>query len=184
MIQFNELRITQNGDRLIIDVSVKSLSYYTDVYLDEILIDTQDTYTESGPSSEAVYSKAVEGSQKSIRLELGKGDMLPTPQDNMFFVYVKTKGTPSSDTPCGEDNTITLGVTLYTYDILQSFMCSIKELEDNCDIPKAFIDNYLRWKALQLSVNTNHYTDAIKFYNRFFKNVSTSSIKSKCLCLN
>ena len=43
MIQFNELRISQSGDRLIIDVSVKDLEYYTNVYLSEILIDTQDT---------------------------------------------------------------------------------------------------------------------------------------------
>ena len=93
MIQFNELRISQSGDRLIIDVSVKDLEYYTNVYLSEILIDTQDTYTESGPSSKAI-SKKIENNLKSIRLELSTADMLPSLQDSMGLVYVKTVGNP------------------------------------------------------------------------------------------
>lgn len=183
MIQFNELRISQSGDRLIIDVSVKDLEYYTNVYLSEILIDTQDTYTESGPSSKAI-SKKIENNLKSIRLELSTADMLPSLQDNMFFVYIKTVGNPSPDTPCGEDNSITLGVTLYIYNILQSFLCSLKELDNKCTIPKLFIDNYLRFKALQLSISTNHYTDAIKYYNKFFKNIDVLQVKSNCKCLS
>ena len=110
--------------------------------------------------------------------------MLPSLQDNMFFVYVKTVGNPSPDTPCGEDNSITLGVTLYIYNILQSFLCSLKELDNKCTIPKLFIDNYLRFKALQLSISTNHYTDAIKYYNKFFKNIDVLQVKSNCKCLS
>ena len=85
---------------------------------------------------------------------------------------------------CGEDNSITLGVTLYIYNILQSFLCSLKELDNECTIPKLFIDNYLRFKALQLSISTNHYTDAIKYYNKFFKNIDVLQVKSNCKCLS
>ena len=42
MVAFQELRITPDGQKLIIDVSVKDLEYYTNVYLDTIQIDTQD----------------------------------------------------------------------------------------------------------------------------------------------
>ena len=90
MVQFNELRITPDGQKLIIDVSVKDLEYYTNVYLDTIQIDTQDTFVESGPSSEVVYTEVIEGNTKSVRLELGTGDLLPTLNDNLFFVYIRS----------------------------------------------------------------------------------------------
>ena len=37
MVQFNELRITPDNRELIIDVSVKDLDIYTNVYLDYII---------------------------------------------------------------------------------------------------------------------------------------------------
>jgi hypothetical protein len=40
MIQFNDLKITSDGKTLIIDVSVKDLDYYTNVFLDSIIIDS------------------------------------------------------------------------------------------------------------------------------------------------
>ena len=70
MVQFNELRITPDGQKLIIDVSVKDLEYYTNVYLDTIQIDTQDTFVESGPSSEVVYTEVIEGNMKALELAL------------------------------------------------------------------------------------------------------------------
>ena len=55
MIKFNELRITPNNESLIIDVSIEDADYYQNVVLDSIIIDTQDTYVENGPSSKAVF---------------------------------------------------------------------------------------------------------------------------------
>lgn len=182
MVQFNELRINQSGDRLIIDVSVKDLSYYTNVYLDEILIDTQDTYTDSGPSSKAIYSKTMEGNQKSLRLELGKGDISSSLLDNMFFVWVRTKGTPAANTPCGEDNTLTLGVTIALYPLYQQAFGYIKELEKECATPKGFINFILQLKALQLAVRIGHYTQAIKYWEKFFRGLKKDVVTNKCGC--
>lgn len=55
MIQFNELRITPDSKHLIIDASIDNSSYYDNVILDSIVIDTQDTYVANGPSSKPVY---------------------------------------------------------------------------------------------------------------------------------
>lgn len=60
MIQFNELRISPDNQELIIDVSVKDLSIYSNVYLDSIIIDNQDTFTNNGPSSNPIYSHTIE----------------------------------------------------------------------------------------------------------------------------
>lgn len=59
MIKFNELRITPNNENLIIDVSIEDAEYFKDVFLDSIIIDTQDTYTIDGPSSKAVFTYTV-----------------------------------------------------------------------------------------------------------------------------
>ena len=75
MIQFNELRINPEGTKLIIDVSVKNSVYYENVYIDTISIDTQDTFIGSGPSSNVAYTNTLEGDNKSVRLELGIGDV-------------------------------------------------------------------------------------------------------------
>lgn len=182
MVQFQELRITPDGQKLIIDVSVKDLEYYTNVYLDTIQIDTQDTFVESGPSSEVAYTKTIDGNLKSVRLELGTGDLLPTFNDNLFFVYVRAKGTPSIDTPCGMDNSITLGTVLNKYPIYSDIMQYVKEVNTDCIIPKNFINKYLRFQAFKISVITGHYTEAIKYYNKFIKGIGNVPDNISCGC--
>nr|DAP80951.1 MAG TPA: hypothetical protein [Crassvirales sp.] len=182
MIQFNELRINPQGTQLIIDVSVIDSIYYQNVYLDTISIDTQDTFTESGPSTSTVYKTTISGNSKSTRLELGISEILPSLLDNMFFVWVKTKGTPSSSTPCGEDNTLTLGVVIALYPLYQQSLNYIKEVENECIIPKKFINFILQLKAFQLSVRTGHYPQAIKYWERFFKDIRKDAVVNKCGC--
>ena len=182
MVQFNELKITPDGQRLIIDVSIKDLEYYTNVYLDTVQIDTQDTFVESGPSSEVVYSKTIEGNTKSVRLELGTGDLLPALNDNLFFVYIRTKGTPAANTPCGMDNITTLGVVSNFYPLYQHTFSYIKELNDTCSIPKSFINYILQYKAFELAIKTGHYTEAIKYWKKFFMGINDSVITSNCGC--
>lgn len=182
MVQFNELKITPDGQKLIIDVSVKDLEYYTDVYLDTVQIDTQDTFVESGPSSEVAYTKTIDGKSKSIRLELGTGDLLPALNDNLFFVYIRTKGTPAANTPCGMDNITTLGVVSNLYPLYQHVFSYIKELSDTCSIHKNFINYILQYKAFELAVKTGHYTEAIKYWKKFFMGIKDSVITSNCGC--
>ena len=57
MVEFKELKITPDGKNLIINASIKDLEYYKDVYIDSVIIDTQDTYLPSGPSSNPIYTK-------------------------------------------------------------------------------------------------------------------------------
>lgn len=249
MVTFNELRITPDGNTLIIDVAIKDLRYYDNVGLDTILIDTQDTFTAEGPSSKAVkfpvinsinaesfeiefgdfyyfkgtlkedslytfkvpnpigeytingelysaeklitgvhkYEKgklvAVTTPIKSYRIEINKNNSTLTFKDNLLFVYVKTNGTPASDTPCGMDEETTLGVTLYHYPIYNAMMNSIKELEKNCEVPKNFINSILRFKAFELAIDTEHYNQAIIYYNKFIKNINLNTvISNKCNC--
>ena len=182
MVAFQELRITPDGKKLIIDVSVKNLEYYTNVYLDTIQIDTQDTFIESGPSSKVVYTKVIGGNTKSVRLELGTGDLLPTLSDNLFFVYIRIKGTPAANTPCVLYNITTLRLISNLYPLYQYTFSYIKELSDTCSIPKNFINYILQYKAFELAIKTGHYTEAIKYWKKFFMGIKDSVITSNCGC--
>lgn len=60
MIVFNELGINLNTEKLIVDVSVKENTYYSNYYISNIYIDTQDTYKDGGFSSKAKKITPIE----------------------------------------------------------------------------------------------------------------------------
>lgn len=200
MLEFRELRVTPDGSHLIIDVAVREHSYYENVFIDSIIIDTQDTYTQNGPSSKPVYQYKVEedgvqnlyalpeecscnsilvDEDKSYCFTYGYEEgrhvriMLSTkdvPLNNMLFVYAIAKGTPAPDTPCGFDNTIIMQTVVDLYPFYQNTLCFLKELNNSCEVPKGFTDMILRLKALELCIRTGNYPQAIKYWKKFFSN--------------
>lgn len=207
MIEFQELRVSPNGKRLIVDASVKNLQYYEDVYIDAIIIDTQDTYVANGPSTNPVFSYEVqtfdnetdsednsedteesgeesdsEDGEKRVRLELDSTTLGVPLNGTLFFVYVVAKGTPSADTPCGMDNQTTMGVVSNLYPFYRTMVNHMKEVENGCEIPKGFIDSLLRFYALELSIRTGYYPLAVKYWNKFFKDTKGETIKTGCRC--
>ena len=72
MLHFNELKITPDNKNLIIDVSVDTDKYFDNIEIDKVIIDNQDTYNISGPSSNPIYIKTIKDSVKNIRLILTK----------------------------------------------------------------------------------------------------------------
>ena len=191
MIKFNELRITNDGKNLIICAQVREEEYYENVYIKNIKIDTQDTYSEGAPSQNAitVWDDTENLNQKKVILSLVKNEIfgnksIPDLTKNLFFVYVTAKGIPGAETPCGCDKETTLGVTLYLGDFYNTFMKYIKEMGNgNCSIPQGFIDQLLRFKAMNVSMDSGHYIQGIEYYNKWFsgKNTITYST-SNCGC--
>mgnify|MGYP000071302705 FL=1 len=196
MIQFNTLKITKDGKYLIINASVKNLSYYTNVLIGSIAIDNQDTYSASGPSSNPIYKHSFAGKDlvtnkdiagfKNISITVSAKELLDTNgdlSDDILYVYLRAVGTPSADTPCGMDNVNTLGVALNLRPIYNNGINYIKQVESTCEIPKDFIDFILRYKALDLALKTGNYIQANKYWNKFFKNNNVVSLNTNsCGC--
>ena len=211
MIQFNELRITPDGKHLIIDASINNSNYYDNVVLDSIIIDTQDTYVPNGPSTNPIYEHKIDGYDyvysipeecscspvlvdedksycftygneegKHVRLILSAKDI---PLNNMLFVYAIATGTPAPDTPCGFDNAIVMQTVVDLYPFYQNTLCFLKELNNECEMPKGFTDMILRLKALELCVRTGNYPQAIKYWKKFFSNNNrVITTTSNCRC--
>lgn len=163
MIQFNELRIPSEGGKLIIDVSIQNLPEYDTIYLDAIKIDTQDTFVSSGPSDNVVFSQTISEDLKNIRLELKDIEDI---NNSLFFVYIQIRG--------GDSNIVYMhspGITYYKKPIYDIFLMSVKEVEQNKDIPKHFIDTYLKFKAFDVSLAAKKYIKACEYYKKFIKNM-------------
>lgn len=181
MIKFTELRVQK--ERLTIVAEVREIEhYYDNVYIDKIIIDTQDTFITSGPSANPIYSVTVDGDKKKFSISLSATDLGGVDINHtMFFVYGVAKGSPSPATPCGYDDINSVGVTFSLCPIYNSTMGYVKETENTCEIPKDFINMILQLKAIQYSVNSGHFTQAVKYYNKFYKNLSVNTF-STCGC--
>lgn len=169
MIVFEELRITNDGETLVVKARVRTEIYYDTVYIDKVIIDTEETYKEGFPSSTPVFTYTADGNVKSITLAINKAQIIPDFKEHLFFVYVVTKGNPLPSVPCGMDNQTTLGVTMYMGNIYNNFMGYIKEMGGgNCQVPKGLIDQILRFKALTISMDSGQYLQGIDYYNKWF----------------
>lgn len=186
MVKFNKLSVFKGGEKLSINVSIEDLPYYSNVYIDSIYIDNQDTYIEKGPSDNSALVYIAEENEKSTNIIIDWNNPMLSDisiKEDLLFVYVKIKGTPAPDTPCEKDRKFFIGVTYNACTLYDSMMQSIRDVLNDCSIPKVFIDKFLRFEALEYSIITNHYIEAIKFFNRFFKGkkVLGSTIKD-CNC--
>lgn len=183
MLHWNELRYSDDGKNLIINVSVNTEEYFQDVFISKITIDNQDTYIDNGPSATPKYTQETEA-VKDLQLELPLNTLGLDSCKDILFIYVETEGTPSIDTPCNMDIPKILGVVYNSKGIYNGIMCYIKEIENDCIISKNLIDSLLKYKALLLSIKTQNYGLTVKYWNKFFVSGLPNNISNslKCNC--
>lgn len=176
MIQFNELRVSRDRKHLIIDVQIQDGTYYENVYLDKIIIDTQNTFKSTGPSAQPplpiIDCEGTKHYRAVVDIELIA--------DNLFFVWVTSTGDPAPDAPCGISDSYILGVTYDKYPLYLQGMSLLRSVQ-SCEVPDDLKDFILQNKAFDLSLKTGNYTTAIDYWNAFF-NAKEVSVKSNCGC--
>lgn len=121
---------------------------------------------------------------RRIRLKLSAKDLnLSTLNNNIYFVYVIAGGYPRPDTPCGMDNSTIMGVALNLRPLYNYAMGYIKSMGTSCEIPKGFVDSFLKFKALQLALKTGNYPVAFQMWKYLMKGGAVPSLPSKgCGC--
>lgn len=202
MIVFDQLRVSDDGKRLYINAHVNKASYFDNIYIDTITIMTSDKVSETSPgipTEDYIYTKKVGEKQKELNLALTASDFAKVWEtdpsamkfkqadmsNTLFFVYIKCTGTPGACTPCRLDEETTLGVTFDENVLYQRVMDYTKELGNSCTIPLGYIDFILLWYAFKSAIETEHYIEAIKFYNMLFGKVNSEgnrSVIKSCGC--
>lgn len=211
MIVINECRITPNGECLIVEASVSNMDYYDRVYIDSIVIDNQETFVSTGPSSNPVYQKTFgeeynpvsvvgayrdfntkqkccndtiavhAGKTRHIRLQISAKEIKANLNNDILFVYIVASGVPKPCTPCGMDNTNTMAIAYNKKPLYQKAISYVKEMGDNCTKPKGFIDYILRLKAFELSYKAGQYPLAIEEWKKLSR-TNVVGTKRGCGC--
>lgn len=203
MVVIEQLRISPDCQKLFIDAHINKASYFEDVMLGNISIDTQDTVLQTfdGPSDTPVFiypnTSNIDSlnstdnidieqaglNSKEVHLVIDKNAINADLSKDILYVYFSTIGIPSSNTPCRLDETHTLGVTFNESTIYNRMMSYTKEIINTCEVPKGFIDMILQLEAVKVSLETGNYASANKFYNRLINTKSytgTSNINCRC----
>lgn len=189
MIIFDRLEISDSGKVLYVDVHVNMASYFDNIYIDKVVIQTSDQVSETDPltpGSEYIYTQQVDGNVKELHLALNAvsdfEQVYNSLSDKLLFVYVICKGVVGECTPCRLDELTTLGVTFDTALLYQRVMQYTRELNRDCQIPKGFIDLILLWNGFKAAIETEHYIVAIDFWKRLFKTGEFTIISKGCGC--
>ena len=186
MVIFDQLRISDDGRRMFIDIHVNQAAG-EGIHLQNIVITTAEHVPESVSLSsvdEYIYKKNFEGTEDEAHMILDASTfdaafnhLLPDAEATipytsnslsgpLFFVWVDTTAPNySAETPCFADEP-TLGITFDAKLLYQQAMGYTKELADNCTISDGFIDFILTYSAFKSAVETDHYCDAKTFYNQ------------------
>ena len=196
MIRFNELKIEDNY--IIIDVKIEEEKYFKDMYIDSIVIDTQDTFIANGPSSKAIYTKTfntdidvkkeeiiyTQGTDKynRVRIHIDGKNLNVDIHKTMFFVYVIAGGTPAADTPCRWDENKALHTLVDTQVLYNNMIQYVKELSKDCSTPDNFINAILQFNAVDLALKTNQYPLAIDLWKRFYSDIESNVVLPNCGC--
>lgn len=199
MIIFDQLRISDDGKKLYINLRVNNADYFDNVYLDSIVITTADKVSETdpyAPSKDSIYTKSFDDDVKEFSVVLQAVNFIKsweTDADKMnfkvgempktlFFVYVTCRGTLNACTPCALDEATTVGVTFDEKLLYQKAMGYTKALADGCSVPVGFADFILLWNAFKAAVETDHYIPAIKYWNMLFGAGSALPAVKDCGC--
>jgi hypothetical protein len=178
MVIIEQLRISDNGERLYLDVHVNKASYFDNIYLDKIYIATADQVSEADPLSpgnEYIYEYTVEGNIKELHAVLTPAMMNEhfdkcSFSEDLLFVYIVCKGSVGECTPCRLDELTTLGVTFDEALLHQQVLAYTQQLAADCTVPQGFTDFILLWQAFKSAIETEHYIPAIKYWNMLFDN--------------
>lgn len=199
MIIFDQLRISDDGKQLYINLHVNDASYFSSIYIESIVVMTSDKVSEStDPFSISegegsyVYRKDFEDGVKRVDLVLPGNDMAWTYcksslSDELFFVYVKCKSTGQVDPcmeylPCSLTQLTTVGVTFDEGKFYQMMMNYTKQLADSCNIPQGMIDKILLWNGFKAAVETEHFVPAIDFWKKMLDSGDSTVYKTVKQC--
>ena len=174
MVIVEQFRISDDGKMMYLDVHVNKADYFTNIYLDHIIISTSNQVSEADPLSpgnEYVYRYDAGEADKEAHLALFPANFNEhyTKSDfsgDLFFAYIVCKGSVGECTPCRLDELTTLAVT-FDYNLFyQRVMGYTRELANSCEIPSGFMDMILNFNALKAAIDTEHYVPAIGFYEQ------------------
>ena len=188
MVIFNELRITEDKECLIVDCSIEDIDGYDGMYIDSVTVEYYKNVTEDGSASDHAITM-YEKTDGAVGITSYRGTLKASSLDKetfgtdtlaggLFFITVSCDGTPENPEilasySCGADNTIDVGVAIDWHSVYSLGIGYAAKLayncEDPCDIPDGFENFILYWYALQLAISTCDWFQVRKLWDKFMR---------------
>lgn len=193
-------KICVGKDYLDISVAISDKPEFMNMYIEQLAVDTHETYVSTGPSVKAAYSKNYENFRdiyreefkdaseavrakyitRRVDIRLNKADLgVDDIPSKVYMVHVKVGGVPGRTLDCGEDKVYHLGLA-YSREKLYSEFVRLVPSELSEDNSKA-IDAYLRAKVIDSSFKSGRIDVGIQYWKDFFTAV-TKGKKERCSC--
>lgn len=203
MVIFDELRVTNDGEYLIIDARIREEFRNKGVKIIDVVVGNQNTYRngESNGVHINLDLNMAENSGEDIKrvyLKLSAFDLTDFQYDDpkkevdlkedLIYVYIETTpytGTDTCNMPCDMTQTLNIGVTLYMGYIYNNFLTYMNDLNrQTCEakVPQGLIDMLLKFTALTTAVDSKHFDKANEFFNKWFTGRNIFKSNSNCGC--
>jgi len=203
MVTFNELRICEDGNYLVVDCEVENVDLYAGMYIKSIYLEYYKNATSSMPGSKAykLYENTYDDTRvKGKRVlfkaaELGNTDFgITSFEGEMFYVIVQCDGSPASEIatlPCGFDDTTDIGAIIDWKTFYDKAMNYVSLMFGPCGDPCADIGAFehfiLLWNALKLAIETCDWETVKDLWDKFKfapvpKGSSGNVVTSGCGC--
>lgn len=185
IIQFDDFSISNNGQYLTIDLSIKNKPYYNNLTIKEIYLDTEKTF-KLGSKENAIWEATdiPENATTYTNDLFILNDILSLDvksfNDGLLFLTVVVDGEVGSDAPCGYDNATSIAVTYPKHLIYNKALSMLREL-DGCEPPQHLINWFLRTKMIDYAIETGNYSIAQQYWTQFQKsNVTSKRVNCGC----
>lgn len=193
MITFNEISISEDGKSLVIKASKDNKSYFKNVSIYQIVINTQNNFNPYSPvttgDNVAMFyweGTLVGGNIKpaipsdetidSIDLKISSDELKTFNIDlskDLLNVWIVCTGTIGEDAPCS-DNRLNAIALAYNKNTLYSYgLSKISAIGKACTINMSFIDYILLEKAFKLAIETSN----ISLANLYWKELIGQQLK-------
>ena len=186
MIEIRNININPQGDKLVIDANIVSNTIFDNCYIKKVYIDTQNTYTVSGPSENTVYEKDITTDDadkflpnstitidekeyvRNLHLVISEEEICANLQSDFFIIYIQSDGDfdKSKISKC-DSSTLISGCVFWMRPLYSDFLGFVRELNQSCEVPRNFIYLYLQYQALLVAVRTGNMLEAIEIFKKF-----------------
>lgn len=191
MIRFDELRITDDKNMIVIECHVEDYDIYDEMYIKSIYLEYYKNRVSAGtPSDKAVemyYDEDGSAAKRAIRVTLPIATLpadigTDTFDRGLFYVYVNCDGnlSPSVATmQCGYDNTLDIGVILdwqFLYFKGMNYVANFAAYCNPCSDSTDFENYILLWNAIKFAVDTCDWVQLERLWPAIVDSTSDFSI--------
>lgn len=168
MVIFNELRISDDKQKLIVDCQMQDLSFYDEMGIQSIYIDWYKNFNLSGVRSDnaiCIFENKKSSPVRAVRKCLNVRNLTEkfgttTFANGLFYVIVTCDGDIKSDVsimPCGYDNTVDVGIVPdweLLYSVGMRYVLKMSSDCNPCADTSAYENFIILWNSFRLAVET------------------------------